>query len=561
MHKVLELSKIVLKNSSNILVSSKKKGRRQNKKAGRIFAIIGFTVLYVYLAGIMGFSVYSITHSLAEVGETNLLSPILGLIVVITSLFFGVFMMFSTFFTSSDNHLWLPLPLKVEEIFTARFISTFFYIIVIQFVFVLPSFIGFNLAAGPGILTYFGQFFIFIAIPIIVISLSFIVILMLSRIINIRKYFTIFQVVSAILMFTTAIGISLISSFGGPIIIENADDFGPIVEAIRGAGNGLSWAFFITFFTDGAFINLGYKSLLLPFLLLLFAGLTFYVAYLLAGKYYHASLFSIDIKKKKRTKERSTFKVIKHNPVWALFSNEVKTILRSPTFVFNLLLPPLLVPLITIGSALPAILTDTEMAPNVTVLIPSLFDPSLGFMFVAIVGASSFISMMNLISATTFTREGSNAQLLKIYPLATRQIIYGKMLLGIFVNTLIIVPLIIVLAIIAGAQFYLVLMYIVGFSLVNLLMNYSSIILDARSPLLNWTNEIEAAKNNKNILIAMGVNFLITGFVFVFLVPAILLALPTWLIFIMFVIVFSIIIGLFELYITKVGPRLFKKIQ
>ncbi|HKM30465.1 MAG TPA: hypothetical protein VJZ51_06920 [Bacilli bacterium] len=561
MHKVLELSKIVLKNSSNIFVSSKKKGRRQNKKAGRIFAIIGFTVLYVYLAGIMGFSVYSITHSLAEVGETNLLSPILGLIVVITSLFFGVFMMFSTFFTSSDNHLWLPLPLKVEEIFTARFISTFFYIIVIQLVFVLPSFIGFNLAAGPGILTYFGQFFIFIATPIIVISLSFIVILMLSRIINIRKYFTIFQVVSAILMFTTAIGISLVSSFGGPIIIENADDFGPIVEAIRGAGSGLSWAFFITFFTDGAFINLGYKSLLLPFLLLLFAGLTFYVAYLLAGKYYHASLFSIDIKKKKRTKERSTFKVIKHNPVWALFSNEVKTILRSPTFVFNLLLPPLLVPLITIGSALPAILTDTEMAPNVTVLIPSLFDSSLGFMFVAIVGASSFISMMNLISATTFTREGNNAQLLKIYPLSTRQIIYGKMLLGVFVNTLIIVPLIIVLAIIAGAQFYLALMYIVAFSLVNLLMNYSSIILDARFPLLNWTNEIEAAKNNKNILIAMGVNFLITGFVFVFLVPAILLALPTWLIFIMFVIVFSIIIGIFELYITKVGPRLFKKIQ
>ena len=41
-------------------------------------------------------------------------------------------------------------------------------------------------------------------------------------------------------MFTTAIGISLVSSFGGPIIIENADDFGPIVEAIRGAGSGLS---------------------------------------------------------------------------------------------------------------------------------------------------------------------------------------------------------------------------------------------------------------------------------------------------------------------------------
>ena len=84
--------------------------------------------------------------------------------------------------------------------------------------------------------------------------------------------------------------------------------------------------------------------------------------------------FPLILRRKNGPKKERHLKLLNIIRSGQLFSNEVKTILRSPTFVFNLLLPPLLVPLITIGSALPAILTDTEMAPNVTVLIPSLFD-------------------------------------------------------------------------------------------------------------------------------------------------------------------------------------------
>ena len=64
-----------------------------------------------------------------------------------------------------------------------------------------------------------------------------------------------------------------------------------LVDMIRQASEGLGWARFITFFTDGAFINQGYLSLLLPLSLVALAVLLFLLAYSLSNRYYHASLF------------------------------------------------------------------------------------------------------------------------------------------------------------------------------------------------------------------------------------------------------------------------------
>ena len=135
------------------------------------------------------------------------------------------------------------------------------------------------------------------------------------------------------------------------------------------------------------------------------------------------------------------------------------------------------------------------------------------------------------------------------------------MLLGLLINFVVYTPVIITLAIIGGGNFLLVLAYIIMVTLVNIAMNYSSILLDSRFPMLNWSNEIEAAKNNKNVLISMGVNLLINGLVFLPLIPVELLKLPIWLAFIISASLFSVIILLFELIVKKQRGQLFKKIQ
>ena len=561
MHKVLALSKAMLKNSSNVFYSPKKSAKRQNKKINRTFAIIGLSLLYLYIAGIVGFTIFSASSTLASVGEGELLSPFLGLMTVAIGLFFGLFMMFSTFFTASDNHLWLPLPFKTADIFTARFLTTIVFIMIMQIMFIVPAFIGYNIAVTPGILSYLGQLLLLIFLPVLLVSISFILVLMLSRIVNIQKYRTIFQAVSGALIFIFTFGVSFLSSSGGQIIGEGGDDMAVLVDMVRQASEGLGWARFITFFTDGAFINQGYLSLLLPLSLVALAVLLFLLAYSLSNRYYHASLFSVDISKKKNRVGHTKTIIKTTSPILAFFRNEVKLIFRSPTYLFNLLIPPIIVPLIIVGSFAASFSASEEIDFNLMEAINFLFQPENSYMLVAVIAVAGFISMMNLISATSFTREGNNAQLIKIYPVSPREILYGKMLLGLVVNFLIIIPVIIVLGIIARAHILVVLSYIIGATLISLLMNYASVLLDARFPMLNWTNEIEAAKNNKNVLISVGVNFVIVNSAVLLLIPTLIFQLPMWATFLIVFLFYGILIAVFELVISKSGSRLFKKIQ
>ena len=557
MNRILALSKVILKNSNNLFVTSNK-SKRQVKPINRVLTIVALIFLYLYVAFINGFSFFQISSYLEATQESYLLSPLLGLMLVAVGLFFGLFTVISMFFTASDNHLWVPLPLKIEEIFTARFISTYLFLLLIQMMFIFPAFVGYNIVSQPGILSYLGQIIIFLAIPILVIALAFIVIALISRIVNIQKNRKLFQIISGILILVFSFGISFAgSSFGGTM----GDEIDLLVTAVKSLSESLKWASFMTMFTDGAFINQGYLSIVFPLVVLAVAALFFFLAYWLASKIYHASLFSIDVTKRKRKETIDKTVVKTTSPALAFFKNEVRTIFRSSTYTLNLAAPILMVLIITIISTIGGLSSIPEEQGNLVDLIGFIFDPQYGHLLTIGVGASAFFFMMNMISATAFTREGNNAQLLKIYPVNVRDILYGKMLLGFLINEIVMTLFIITLGIIAKANFFIILAYVIAITLVNVVMNYISVLLDARFPLLNWTNEIEAAKQNKNVLISMGINFLITTIIIGLSVPIYFMGLPFGLAFVFLISILILVIVVLELLVHKSGPKLLKKIQ
>jgi ABC-2 type transport system permease protein len=557
MNRILALSKVILKNSNNLFVTSNK-SKRQVKPINRVLTIVALIFLYLYVAFINGFSFFQISSYLEATQESYLLSPLLGLMLVAVGLFFGLFTVISMFFTASDNHLWVPLPLKIEEIFTARFISTYLFLLLIQMMFIFPAFVGYNIVSQPGILSYLGQIIIFLAIPILVIALAFIVIALISRIVNIQKNRKLFQIISGILILVFSFGISFAgSSFGGTM----GDEIDLLVTAVKSLSESLKWASFMTMFTDGAFINQGYLSIVFPLVVLAVAALFFFLAYWLASKIYHASLFSIDVTKRKRKETIDKTVVKTTSPALAFFKNEVRTIFRSSTYTLNLAAPILMVLIITIFSTIGGLSSIPEEQGNLVDLIGFIFDPQYGHLLTIGVGASAFFFMMNMISATAFTREGNNAQLLKIYPVNVRDILYGKMLLGFLINEIVMTLFIITLGIIAKANFFIILAYVIAITLVNVVMNYISVLLDARFPLLNWTNEIEAAKQNKNVLISMGINFLITTIIIGLSVPIYFMGLPFGLAFVFLISILILVIVVLELLVHKSGPKLLKKIQ
>lgn len=424
--------------------------------------------------------------------------------------------------------------------------------------FVFPAFVGYNIVSQPGILSYLGQLIIFLAIPVLVIALAFIIIALISRIVNIQKNRKLFQLISGILILVFSFGISFAgSSFGGTM----GDEIDLLVAAVKSVSESLKWASFMTMFTDGAFIDQGYLSIVFPLVVLTVAALFFFLAYWLASKIYHASLFSVDVTKRKR-KEKTDKTIVKTtSPALAFFKNEVRTIFRSSTYTLNLAAPILMVLIITIISTIGGLSSIPEEQSNLVELIGFIFDPQYGHLLTIGVGASAFFFMMNMISATAFTREGNNAQLLKIYPVNVRDIIYGKMLLGFLTNEIVMTLFFITLGIIAKANFFIILAYVIAITLVNVVMNYMSVLLDARFPLLNWTNEIEAAKQNKNVLISMGINFLITTIIIGLSVPIYFMGLAFGLAFVFLISILILVIIILELVVEKMGPRLLKKIQ
>lgn len=560
MNRILSLSKVMLKNTSPLFSIANKKSRKEGKPKAKILPIFGFLVLFLYVAGMSGFMFYGIASELRQSNETLILSPIFSLLLLTLGLFFGLIILFSFLFLASDNEKWLPLPFKTEEIFTARFLTTLLFVYLVEVIMVIPALIGFNIIAFPGILAIFGQLLVLIAMPILALSFSYILLLGLSKIVNIQKNRRLFQIISSVLIFVFTFGISFAASFGGQTTTDS-QDFTMIVNLFRDLASKMGWLRFLTIFTDGAFINKGILSIILPLVLLLIATLFFVLAYYLSSKYYHASLFSIDISKKKRHKGQTKEMLKTTKPVYAFFKNELRTIFRSPTYFFNLVAPAAMVLIIVIVALIGGMSSVPETEYSLQELIYFFFNPDNGTTFVIGLGIIGFLSMMNMSSATSISREGKNAILLKTYPVSTKQILYGKMLLGLIVNAAIIIPLIIVLGIIGRGNVFVILAYIFGSSLINFAMNYASIVLDARFPMLNWTNEIEAAKQNKNVLISMGVNLLFNGAIFLPIIPTIMLELPVAFTFLIFAFIFIAIILIINQIVARYKGHLFSKIQ
>lgn len=560
MNRILSLSKVMLKNTSPLFSLANKKSQKEGKPKAKILPIFGFLVLFLYVAGMSGFMFYGIASELKQSNETLILSPIFSLLLLTLGLFFGLIILFSFLFLASDNEKWLPLPFKTEEIFTARFLTTLLFVYLVEAIIIIPALIGFNIIAFPGILALIGQLLVLIAMPILALSFSYILLLGLSKIVNIQKKRRLFQIISSVLIFVFTFGISFAASFGGQTT-SDSQDFTMIVNLFRDLANKMGWLRFLTIFTDGAFINKGILSIVLPLVLLLIALLFFVLAYYLSSKYYHASLFSIDISKKKRHKGQTKEMVKTTKPVNAFFQNELRTIFRSPTYFFNLVAPAAMVLIIVIVALIGGMSSVPETEYTLQELIYFFFNPDNGTTFVIGLGIIGFLSMMNMSSATSISREGKNAILLKTYPVSVKQILYGKMLLGLIVNAAIIIPLVIVLGIIGRGNVFVILAYILGSSLINLAMNYASIVLDARFPMLNWTNEIEAAKQNKNVLISMGVNLLFNGAIFLPIIPTIMLELPVAFTFLIFAFIFIAIILIINQIVARYKGHLFSKIQ
>lgn len=517
------LIKILFSQTFNLNFRGKKskasKRGANNTVRNRIMAITLILFILVIFGFSFGSGALAVGALAKEGGFTLQLGSLLALGLSAVVLLFSSSILFTSFFTATDNHVWLPLPFKPWEIFIARLISSLLSIYLFLLMFVGPIIIGYSIGAGSSFFQVVGQLLLFISLPLIPSAIVFLFSTGLSYIVNISKHRKLFQGINMAIMFIGIFAFSMAGSLLGNLasspVAGGSIDLTALADSINEIFSKFSIFAFIYKLSGPAFYDEGIYSLLLPLGFLAISIAILAITSFIANKTYKRILYSEGFSKRKRGKKVSlneAFTSEKHYKM--MFKRETKTIFRSPTYIFNLVFPQLMLAVTFSVMGVFLLVTtsqsDAEALASIKDIAKSLFDPVNGFYFSVIVTAVAFLNSYNTISSTAFTREGANAGLLKAYPVRVSTIFHAKMTLGTITDSLAGIILLILIAVFAGANPLIVVLYISGIIGISILMNYLSLLFDSRFPNLSWTTELEACKNNKNLLFSMLLSFAVS---------------------------------------------------
>lgn len=182
---------------------------------------------------------------------------------------------------------------------------------------------------------------------------------------------------------------------------------------------------------------------------------------------------------------------------WSFFLKEFRVFFRSPVYVLNGLFAVVVAPFL-----LPLLFQIGTNVKNIVQIKGLIALPE--YWFYAILSAIGVIvipSAINVISASSFSREGANYWIIKIIPYDLVHQAFVKATFGILVSF-------------TGALFNaLIFKFYFGYSLSQIgvifvisllfciLWNLIGVLIDMANPKLSWINEFEAIKQNVNILI------------------------------------------------------------
>ncbi|KQL46206.1 hypothetical protein AN963_14635 [Brevibacillus choshinensis] len=499
MNKIWLLTKIMLKNAGPAWGAKKGSGW---KSALILFAIaVGIlpmmAALVVFVAGLY--------DGLAQVGQE---SALLGLGVAVTSLaifILGIVYVMTVFYYSQDVEHFLPMPLSAKDILGAKFLVALLYEYMTSLIMIVPIFITFGVKSGGGVLYYLYALLVFIALPVIPLTLSSIIVMLFMRYTNFGKSKDRFRLIGGLLAIALAVGFQAFIQRQTSGTGNNLEQVQQMIAAGDQGLLGIVTQLFpasnlaaLAMFESSAWSGLGY---LVAFYVVAVVGFGLFT--FVGNRLYFAGVMGISESKSKRKRvEESAFqKGVKARPVWLAYAvKEWKILWRTPAFFMNCALSSIFFPLF----ALIPLLSRSDSAEMLAGLSDWLQGEQVGGISLAFAFAAFVVlAGTNSTSITAISREGQGFFLNKSLPIPYGQLIVAKLIPGtiltVFSMALLVVeaawfiklsPLFVILALVVG---------IPGIIFINLL----GIMVDLQMPKLSWSSEQEAVKQNLNPLFSM----------------------------------------------------------
>ena len=517
MSNLLIVTKVMFKSSFEQVIES----TSSTSKRWKSLLLLGVIVMSLLPLGYMSIEFYKSLFDVAiPLQQEGYLFGVLILILSSLIMLFSFFQIPSIYYFAQDTETYLSLPLKPSEILGGKFLTTVIYEYSLVFLLYFPLLYTY-LTYDFSFIKLFIGIVVGILLPFIPVLLASLIIILLMNFVPLFKNKNTITLLIGILAIAFSLGLNFALNSGDP------NQALQTLEQLLVAGNNSMLNTLLKLFP---FVIWAAKSITSASLLSLFFFIVLIIVLVILGFMFsqHFYLNGVTtINEGARSRKRFNQNQLKTNSYdrnEVLFmKREIKMLLRTPAYFLNLVLINVILPVLLIlyVFVIPQenMMQDADFQAIVSA-INIFLSNSTSAQFTVIVGGLLLglsFSMMNMISITAISREGKGIDQLKVFPIRFWDILKGKMLVGILISITIELIVLIIITILFKINPLITLGIFIVSALVIYGYNALSIMIDALFPKLNWTNEIQAAKQNLNAITMMLFDMLLIGLLIFFI--------------------------------------------
>ena len=546
-NKVVALTKVFFKNSFQNMETA---GGSKNKTNSKSMMIL-YAIVFLYLAGIVGFFSYNLVQGLIEIQQEEIFLGLILLAIGVFVLIQTIFSAISLLYYSKDNEYILPLPIKPSQIVMAKtnvlLITEYFIVAIIG----LIPLIIYGILTTANIFYYITMIITLLTFPVVPVLISSLLVLIVMSFAKFTKNRNRFQIIATIILLVVICVISF----------QTSDMEGSQEELIQMAtkANGLVEMIRNTFPTLGMAIEALANNSILNLIALVLVTAVLYLIYIAVGQklFLKGAVGSLSSGKrtKKAINEKTAFK--KSSLAKTYIGKEFKTLIRNPIFFMQCVMPAILFPILVIVFTFAGMQTDQNT--SITDIAQMITNKTSIYLGMAILMVIQFFSMFIYISATAISRDGQNAVFMKYIPVPLIKQIDYKVMPNIIMTTIMgIISIGIAQYLFRIPILYLLLITIAAIS-IGMLQSYLMIIVDLKKPKLEWNSEYAVVKQNMNLVWPM---FLGLANITIIAVLSYVLGsfINSYIIIGLFIIIYLGLTILVRKYIENNADKLFRKI-
>lgn len=508
----------------------RKNGEMQlpQKTSYRVLATIAVLLIMIPCTLIVGFISFVMTEALLEVNnpgggmlfEMQILSAF--------SMVFGIMVIFSVLFFSSDREHLVTLPIPTHHLMIAKFLYAYFAESIMEFLILFAVFIGYFLAIGfnVGIVSALNPISIISAligtfmIPLVplIYCAAFSLILM-AFLKNVRDGGVFFRTSTLFLIIFAGLFIYSLRGIG-EINVEN------YVESLGSGDNLFLRTLNVIFFPVVWLCEAVSRGNILYLLLYLVANAALLAILFFLGKLlYQEGLYTAATLGSSKRAEVESKDIKIESQFVASLKKELQVILRTKAFSGNTAYINVLWP---VGAFLLFHMTrDKGFVADFIDMYRMGRDRAEMILIMLMISISFIASALNCLASTAFTREGQHLALIKFIPVPFKTQMYAKFTVCIlFTYPMMVITDIIICAYMGVSPFkcFILALFMLLAHIISIVIG---MMLDSSSPYVSWSDEYSALRGNLNAFFNMAVMMLISfGVIIIGLLLYELLKLP-----------------------------------